>query len=351
MAIANWLAVEQNLSPAALTVLAQSIDPTNRDELFWDTFFPRKNVPSVDLQNMTATQNRFVADRREWNARGRRIPILTPVTRPVSIIPIEANFAIDEYQMQKLNEAVQGNQETFRRLARVQLPDRVEDSTRAVYRRIEIDSNYAWSTGTIVQKNPETGATYTATQLSDATRYLTASPAWNDTSINAYDALLAFVTAAQAKIGTVIGVRLKLATLNAILTDAPDLANGVLMTRAQLEDRISADLGFPFRFNLSDIALEVFTDGGTATTTTQVWPAHKVAAIPASGVVGYTAFAPVVRAQDMVAQTGAGAGIDVNGVTVYYDSTNTGRQLDVEIQANALPVLDVNKIYVTDAGV
>src|SRR3954465_10472181 len=109
MAIANWLAAEATLSPAALTVLAQSIDPTNTGLLEWDIFFPRRNVPSVDLQSITATENRFVADRREWNARGRRIPLLTPTVKPVSIIPVEANFAINEYEMQKLNEALDGN--------------------------------------------------------------------------------------------------------------------------------------------------------------------------------------------------------------------------------------------------
>src|SRR5688572_28988461 len=99
---ASWLQGEASLSSAALTVLAQSIDPTNQDDLSYPTFFPRRDVPSVDLQSITATENRFVADRREWNARGRRLPILTPTVRPVSIIPVEANFAINEKEMQKL---------------------------------------------------------------------------------------------------------------------------------------------------------------------------------------------------------------------------------------------------------
>jgi hypothetical protein len=38
-------------------------------------------------------------------------------------------------------------------------------------------------------------------------------------------------------------------------------------------------------------------------------------------------------------------------VTVYYDESNTGRGFTVEAQANALPVLDPNKVYVTNAGV
>lgn len=348
---ASWLQLEASLSPAALTVLAQSIDPNNTGALVWDTFFPRRDVPSVDLQNITAIENRFVADRREWNARGRRLPLITPEIRPAKIIPVEANFAINEYEMQKLRESAGVNQAAFRAAARVALPDRVIDATRSIYRRIEIDANTAWATGIITQKNPETGSTFAATQLSDATRYLTASPTWDDAGTNAYDALLAFVTAAQAKIGTVIGVRLKLATLNAILTDAPEQSAGVPMQRGNLAARVAGDLGFPFQFSVSDETLDVFTDGGTATTSTAVWPVGYVAAIPAGFAVGYTAFAPVVRAMDLSANTGRMAGIDVNGVTVYYEETNNGRQLDVEVQANPLPILDKQKVYTTNAGV
>jgi hypothetical protein len=351
MAIANWLAQELTLSPVAMTVLAQEIDPTNLGVLDWNVFFPRRAVGSVDLQSITATENRFVADRREWNARGRRIPELTPIVKPVSIIPIEANKSINEYEMQKLSEAVGVNQELFRRMAGVSIPDRVSDCTRAIYRRVQVDADTAWATGIITQKNPETGGTYTATQLSDAARYLTASPAWNDPSVNAYEAFLAWCTAARAKVGSLIGARTKLAVFNAILADAPDLSNGVLMTRGQLPARVELDLGFPVQFSITDQSFEVFTDGGTATTTTQSWTAGRIAAIPAGGQIGYTAFAPVKRAQDLVAQVGSGPGIDVNGVTVYYAERNDGRELAVEVQANALPVLDPQKIYCTNTGV
>ncbi len=346
-----WWQTEKTISPVAMTVMAQSIDPTNRDELDWDVFFPRQNVGSVDLQSITATENRFVADRREWGARGRRIPELTPVVKPVSIIPVESNKAINEYEMQKLSEAAGTNQEQFRRMAGVSIPARVEACVRANYRRIQVDCYTAWATGIITQKNPETGVTYAATQLSDATRYLTAGTAWNDASVNAYDLFLAWVTAAQTKIGTVVGAITKLNVYNAILTDAPDMANGVLMTRGSLEQRIEADLGFPFRFVLNDKTAEVFTDGGTATTTTQYWPAGRIAAIPAGGTIGYTAFAPVRRAQDLVSQVGPAPGIDVNGMTVYYEESNGGRELDVECQCNAIPVLDPNRVYSTATGI
>lgn len=351
MAIVGWLAQERTLSQAALTVQAQSIDPTNTGALVWPAFFPRKDVPSVDLTSIQAVENRFVSDRREWGARGRRIPKITPITRPVSIVPIEANDAIGEYEMQKLKEAAGTNQEIFRRMAKVSISDRVDELTKANYRRLEIDCNTAWALGTITQKNPETGTTFSVTVLSDATRYVTASPAWSDPSISAYDAFLAAATAARANLGSVVGARMKIATYNAILTDAPDMANSVLSTPAGFEARVSADLGFAFRFSISDETLDIFNDGGTATTATAVWTASRVAFIPAGGVIGYSAFAPVVRAMDLVAQVGQGPGIDTNGQTVYYAEANNGRQLDIEVQVNALPVPDPNKIYVVNAGV
>ena len=64
---------------AELTVLAQAVNPFDTGKLLWDVFFPRKNVTSIKLQNMSLPAiTRYTADRREWNARGRYIPYTTP---------------------------------------------------------------------------------------------------------------------------------------------------------------------------------------------------------------------------------------------------------------------------------
>jgi hypothetical protein len=153
-----------------------------------------------------------------------------------------------------------------------------------------------------------------------------------------------------SNVGPLAGAAMRRATINAILADAPDLAGGATMTRAQLVTRIQDDLGSDFAFFEMEDTVDIFTDGGTATTATKVWTTGKVAAVPAGGVVGKSAFAPVMRAMELANQV-PGAGIDVQGVTVYYSESGAGRQLDIEAQANALAIPDEQKVWVIAAGV
>src|SRR4051794_12177460 len=111
MASLNWIASADRLRPAALTVQAQALPPNDQGRLLWDGFYNRENVPSVDLSTLTSLDYRPTADRREWNAPGRRVPIVTPNTRTVSMVPIEANFAIDEKELQRLGEQAKGNEQ------------------------------------------------------------------------------------------------------------------------------------------------------------------------------------------------------------------------------------------------
>ena len=113
MADFSWIAEVDELSPAALTVLAQTVDPSDNGQLLWDIFFPRANVDSVDLKDLFTLDDRPAADRREWNARGRFIPILTPEQRMMSMVPIEGYDKIDEYEMQKLEEGTFGPRMLF----------------------------------------------------------------------------------------------------------------------------------------------------------------------------------------------------------------------------------------------
>src|SRR5436190_18001692 len=104
-----WTQSVDELSPAALTVRAQTISPNDDGKLKWDVFFPRVNVDSVDLDDVTTLDYRPASDRREWNQRGRLIPVKTPTLRNVSIVPIEGNCMWGEYELQKLNERSVGN--------------------------------------------------------------------------------------------------------------------------------------------------------------------------------------------------------------------------------------------------
>lgn len=345
-----WIESVAAVSPAALTVRAQAISPNDNGKLKWDVFFPKKTVDSVDLKDVTTLDYRPASDRREWNQRGRLIPLKTPSLRDVSIVPIEGNYLWGEYELQKLNERAAGNAALIAQIMQSNVPGRVDAIAMANYRRLELDSFEAWAVGTITQRNPQNAAeTYAASFNFDTARYQTAGTAWNDSGLNAYDELLAWLDDAINAIGSVRGVVCRRNFVNEVLTDAPDLAGGARMTRVQLEQRIQDDLGSDFRFYPMEDTVEVFTDGGTATASTKVWRAQKVAAVPGGTAVGSACFAPVVRAMD-IARALPQAKVDTNGQTAFYEEHNGGRELSVEVQVNAAPVPNEQSLYVIDVG-
>jgi hypothetical protein len=230
------------------------------------------------------------------------------------------------------------------------VPGRVDVITAANWRRVEIDAFRAWALGEILQRNPQNAAeTYAVNFNFDASRYQTAATAWNDGSLNAYDELTAWLEDAVDAVGPIEGILSRRNVITEIKRDAPALAGGAEMTMAQLEDRLSQDLGFAFRFFQMEDSVDEFTDGGIVTARNKVWAAEKVAVVPQGVTVGYTAMAPVVRAME-IARALPAAGIDQNGQTVYYEEHNNGRQLSVEVQVNALPIPEESNVYVIDVG-
>lgn len=351
MSAFNWIETVEDLSPAALTLLAQAIDPTDNGQLKWGTFFPRRDVESVDIEGVETIDFRPVSDRREWNQRGRLIPSKTPDTRTVSIVPIEGNYLWGERELQKLNERFNGNAAAIAEQMQITVPGKVVQIAESNNRRIEVDAFQAWALGTVTQRNPQNAAeTVTVNFNFDSARYQTAATAWNNGALNAYDELTAWLDDANTAVrGGVAGILSRRNFIREVLADAPALAGGARMTMVQLEDQVQQDTGMPFRFYAMEDTLEPFTDGGTATSAVNVWAAEKVAAIPRGNTVGYTAFAPVVRAMEIARQSGE-PGIDTNGQTVYYEQHNNGRELSVEVQVNALSIPDESKLYVIDVG-
>lgn len=346
----GWTQSVDEVSPAALTVTAQAISPNDDGRLKWDMFFPRRDVDSVDLKDVTTLDYRPASDRREWNQRGRLIPIKSPNLRDVSIVPIEGNYLWGEKELQRLNERSLGNAAIIAEIMQASVPARVRAIAMANYRRLELDAFAAWATGTITQRNPQNASeTFAASFGFDAGRYQTAGTAWNDNSVNAYDLFLAWLDDAINAVGAIRGVVCRRNFIKEILADAPDLAGGAQMTMTQLEQRIQDDLGSEFRFYPIEDAVEVFSDGGIATASTKVWAAQRIAAVPAGTSVGYSAFAPVVRAMD-IARALPQAKIDVNGQTAFYEEHNNGRELSVEVQVNALPIPDEQKMFVMNVG-
>lgn len=340
----------EELSPGPLTVVAQTISPNNQGELKWDLFFPRRDVDSIDLREVTTIDFRPVSDRREWNAPGRLIHDITPDFRNLSIVPVESYFKWNELEMQKLRERADANSQAVAQIIGRSVPGKVTQLTEANYRRIEVDAFNAWANGQVVAKNPQTGTTFTTSFGFDAGRMQTAATAWDDPSVNAYDELIAWLEDGIDAVGPIRGVVLRLALLRAIQADAPDLIGGVAMTRAQVADRVSQDVGFPFQFVIFEDTVDIYNDGGTAFTSTNVWTAGKIAAIPANGNVGYTAFAPVVRAMDLAAAF-PGEGIDTRGMTAFYSEANEGKEAKVEVQVNPFTIPNEQRLWVMDTQV
>jgi hypothetical protein len=341
----SLIPVVEDLSPAVLTVMAQTMSPNNQGELKWDVFFPRENVDSVDLNEVTTLDFRPTSDRREWNSPGRLIPDKTPDVRNLSIVPVEGYYKWGEYEMQKMNERANADSKAIDQILGRSIPGKVTQIVQANYRRVEVDAFTAWATGVVTAKNPQTGTTHQVSFGFDSARLTTAGTAWNDPGVDAYATLIAWLEDAIDAVGPIQGVVLRIALLRAIQTDAPDLLGGVAMTRAQLSQRIQDDIGYPFTFYLFDDTLETFTDGGTATSSVNVWPAGRIAAVPQGGKVGRTAFAPVVRAMELARAAGT-AGIDERGMTVYYDEAQTGKELKVEVQCNPFTIPNEQKLFV-----
>lgn len=347
----EWIERVRELSAAALTVRAQTIDPADMGDITWPLIMPRQNVDSVRVSDVLTLDTRYVADRREWQGRGRLIPLRTPAARELEMIPIESYYTIGEYEMQILRERTLNTQSTIERIIGAEMPARTDSLVRADFRRIEVDTYNAWLSGVVTVRNPQDASkTYQASYGIDSSRYQTAATAWNNGAVNAYDEFLAWYEDAIEASGPGQGAMLRLATLKAIQADAPNLANSVKMTRAELQSRIEDDLGQPFRFVINENTADIFNDGGIVTTRTKVFTAQRVAFIPAGGRVGYNAFAPVSRAMELSAQV-PGAGIDIRGATVYHEQNGNGRELTVEAQVNAMPVPDEGLVYVINAGV
>lgn len=352
----NWIERARELSAAALTVRAQLISPNDNGRLIWDAFMPRQNVETNEIDVIFGRRDlRFVADRREWNTRGRQIPIGMPIRENLTFTPIESYFKVGEEEIYKLTTQTRGNEALFREIIGADIPSRIDGLASANYRRVEVDFATAWALKQIEAKNPSNGQTLTVALPYDSARWETAGTAWDDSGLNAYDEFLAWYQAAKEMTGDAgQGAITRQAVIRAIQADAPNpfipAGVSIQLTRSQLEDRISQEVGSPFRFYEYELSLDLFADGSTNATRTKVWPAGRIAFVPAGEQVGVTAFAPVVRAME-AARTERDAGIDIRGMTAYTEVANGGRELTVEVEAIACPVPNEQMMAVMNTGI
>lgn len=356
MAYFSWVAREQGITDAELTVRVQAVSPNDNGLLLWDAFMPKQPVGSVKINTITSIiAKRWTADRREWNARGRYIPMEFPGTAELEMIPIESYFKIGEREIQDIVEQVGDNMQMFRQMVGADIPTRTETLAMANYRRLEVDVMTAWATGNITVRNPVSGGTYTVSYALDATRYQTAGVAWTGGSGGtAYNNFVAWLLAAYDRGISIAGAMMRQTTREAIRTSAPNLAFPLNTTvppiLADVEKRIQDEIGGPFQFATNERTVDIFATGGPAPTNTKIWPAQTLAIIPAGGRVGYTAAAPVARAYE-VSRAQPQAKIDIRGMTAYAEVGGAGRDLTIECQANFLPVPIESQIYVMNAGI
>jgi hypothetical protein len=346
----SWLSDSETLSEPALTVRAQTVSPNDDGRLIWDTIYDRDDVDSVDLRDVTTLDYRPATDRREWNAIGRHVPLQTPSRRNVSIVPIEGYARIDEKEMQELVSRAMGNEAIFQDLISARLPDRVEMIALANYRRLELDCFQAWLTGTVTQRNPQDSSkTYAASFGFPSDRLETAGTPWSDVGVNAWNEFVAWLLNAQDAVGDLSGAMMRRATYNAIIADAPHPTTGPRLSRRALETLIEDELGTDFNFFINERTVGEFTDGGIVTAPVKVFTAQRVAAIPADGRIGRAAFAPVARAGDLAPVEDAG--IDIRGNRVFHEASNNGKSLQSDVQLNAMPIPDEQRLKVINAGV
>lgn len=346
MNIEQYLNSIPGLSSVNRTISAQTVNPNDNGTLRYADFFPLASVPTVKVGDITVGRYRPVASRREWNAPGRLIPVKTPSVRDVEIIPIEPYFVIGEKEMQTLEEQSGGNDSVI--LARIGegFAERTDQLAAAIYNRVEMDAMGLWANGVLVQDDPQTGKTFSTDFAFGSDRQQTANPAW--TSSTAYAEFLAWLKDGVNAVGRIGGVMLSPAKFALIRASVP-LTTGVVASRQYLTDRIIDEIGNDFVFIENSDTLDPFDDGGTATTNTLVWPVNKLAAVPVNGSIGITAKAPVVRAAQL-ARSNADAGIDRNGVVVFYESLNEGKGLKVSAQANIMSIPNKGQIWTIDVG-
>lgn len=354
MAVFDWINRVRELSPAALTVMAQAIDPDDTDELLWNTFFPREDVDSIRISEVSDLDFRPVSDNREWNASGRQIPLKVPATKELQMVPTESYFVIDELEMQVLRERAGGNQEKLIAIMGADIQGRVAQGVKSLYRRVEVNAYQAWANGNAITTDPY-GGTHTVSFGFDSSRYLTAGTAWDDGGVNAFEEFLTFIEDGIAKMGTKpIGAVMRRATMKEIKKDAPNPfspTSTIEMGVDELELALRRRLGFPFTIWLMEHSADQFGDSGPHNyTRTDYWPAQHVALVPPGGRIGSTKFAPVVRAAEVDASA-PDAGIQQNGATVYHFTENGGKTLRCEQQINAFVVPAERWVYVIDAGV
>jgi hypothetical protein len=286
------------LNGPALTIRAQALselDPPDV-ELTWRGIAPRRDVDSVFLGEIFEVDHRPVAERREWDARGKFIPVKSPRILQWSMLPISSYFHLSEYEMQRMLEQHRDNQERFLLAARARVTDRADTHAIAANLRVEVDFYNAWLNNQVDVMNPTDGSRRTVAINLNGARYPTED--WLNN--NAWEAFVNAAKDARNLVGPLAGCVMRTATLEKIQQDAPQPL-AVRLTMTELEQRIQQELGTGFTIREDERTVDIFDDTGVSTTRTNIFTAQKVAFVPRSNnsQIGWTYFTPNVLAMDL----------------------------------------------------
>lgn len=344
----DFLGKVTGLTASELTIREQARLAQNPNEMRWRAIFPRTDARDLDISQLTKVDTRFAAEFREFNADGREIPEVLGPKVQAKLVPMTATHHIDEERLARLRapnprlaqlveDGVIGDVRTW--------PTRLSN---AVDWGTEYTAFQMWALNQITVKDPKTGSSTTVSRGVDSSRYITESTAWNDGSVNAYDRLLFRIGEAQRLMGSVGAVRMRRATAEAVRADAPNGPNALRPTIVNIQDRLSEEGFGAITLIIDERTVNVFDDGGSAYTATNLIPAEKVLFQPADGVVGATYDFPATRAYDYVSGDHR---VNLNDTIVWYTPQNNGKTLLIEAEAIRLPLTDEQRTYVVDAGV
>lgn len=338
-----------------LTIREQTRLAENPNENRWHALFPRRGVNSIKLSELERPlELRLVADRREWNAKGRMAHLEHGPAREMEITPIEMEYVIGERELTLLRES---GIEAILRAGVIRTVDRWATALADyVDNGLEYEAFKGWQTGTIVARDAKTGQTATATLGISPDRYVvededygtleatTPGSAWEQFLLRLEESEQ-FYRTAPAK-----AVRLRRAMLKLLRQSAAQyygVEAGTVFTMQDVLDNL-ADEGYAdFQFIVDERTLDRYTGAGFEHEAVKLVEETKLLFQPASGVIGFTPFAPVVRAYDFV---GDGEGDIVRNIGIFLMEENEGKSLKIQAQANAVPLPDPEAVYVVDAG-
>jgi hypothetical protein len=349
MDLLNQLEAIEGLRAIDRTVSAQEVSPSDNGVLKYPVFFPSVDVKSTKLSEITIDTYRPVASRREWNGPDRLIPLRTPGTSDISMIPIGDYFSIGEEELQRYEEISGSEEERILREVGGDIESRTDGLVEAAYRRVEVDAFTLWATGKLIQDDPTTGHTVETDFEFDSDRLMDASGTpWNSSNFSGN--LLAWLLEAKVEIGGNLGGVLLSNVKRQLVKASYTFPTGITPSYAYIEQAYADELGIGnFRFVLNDDTVDLPHDGGTRFDSGRVWPITHLAAIPADGKIGRTARAPIAGLGALARQF-PGAQLNRNGALIHYSSLNDGKGIKVRSQLHHLSIPNERRVATINVG-